>query len=192
MKKRGRPSKKSLQQKIEEASTVETVTENKAEPTVESASQIGANESKQQQRPDPSNRAKRRRVSSVGGAGSGGKLGIIGDLDPNYNYRVCNDEGSNIQEMESFGYDIVTGDGVSFKSTNEINTGSQHSVIVDRTNGTKGILMRQPKEYHDEDNKARADMIAKTEESMFRNVENEEGRYGSIDNTSSLAKKTDS
>ncbi len=185
MKKRGRPAKKTLQEKIEAVSQ-EVVT-----APVEIAAVEASTETVQQKRPDPSNRTGRRRVSAVGGAGSGGKLGIIGDLDPAYHYRICNDEGSNIQEMESFGYDVVTSDEVSFKSSNEISTGSQHSVVVDKSNGLKGILMRQPIEYQNEDRKARADMISKGEESMFRNLKTEDGRYGDIETGGGMSKKVD-
>ncbi len=186
MSKRGRPAKKTLKEKIEAVSQ-EVVT-----APVETTAVEASSEPVQQKRPDPSNRAGRRRVSAVGGAGSGGKLGIIGDLDPAYHYRVCNDEGSNIQEMESFGYDIVTSNEVTFKSTNEIKTGSQHSVVVDRSNGLKGILMRQPIEYQNEDRKARAEMISKGEESMFRNLKTEDGRYGDVETGGGMSKKTDS
>ncbi len=190
MKKRGRPAKKTLKEKIEAVSQ-EVVTAPVETTAIETTAVEASAETVQQKRPDPSNRTGRRRVSSVGGAGSGGKLGIIGDLDPNFNYRVCNDEGSNIQEMESFGYDIDTDPNIGFKSTNEIKTGSQHSIVVDRKTGGKAILMRQPIEFHNEDNQARADMIAKTEKSMFRNLETEEGRYGTVENTNSLSRKTD-
>ena len=51
--------------------------------------------------------------------------------------------------------------------------------------------MRQPKEYHEEDQKLRAEAIKKSEESMFRQLKTEEGRYGEVENTNSLARPLD-
>jgi len=176
MSKRGRPAKKTLNEKLEAVSVEveETETLSVSKP-----------------RPDPSNRANRRRVSAVGGAGSGGKLGYLGKLDPNFQYRICNDEGTNIEEMKSFGYDVCTGDEVRFKSTSEIQSGSSHSIVVDRKDGTKAILMRQPIEFQNEDRQARKEMIAKGEESMFRNLKTEEGRYGDVEIGGGMSKKID-
>jgi hypothetical protein len=142
-------------------------------------------------RPDSSNRGERPRRSAVGGAGSGGKLCVVGDLDPNYNYRFETDTGSNIEIFKSYGYEIVGDNDVKVSSTNPVQTGSSQTVVVDRATGAKGILMRQPKKYHEEDKKKRAEMIAKSEESMFRKLKTEDGRYGSVENTNSLAASTE-
>jgi len=164
MKKRGRPTK-------------ENMTEEASQET--------------QPRPTPSTRAKRPRRSAVGGAGSGGVLNVSGDKDPNFNYRVVNDEGSRVDVMRSFGYEVVTDDSVKFNSGYEIGTGSSHSVVVDKGTGKKAILMRQPMEFHEEDRIKRAKMIDDSEKSMFRKLETEEGRYGEVEQTNSLAKGTD-
>ena len=139
-------------------------------------------------RPDPSNRSKRPRRSSVSAIG-GGILQVSGNVDKTkYNYRTINDVGSRIAEMESYGYDIVQDKDVAYNSGNEIQTGSSHSVVVDKRTGQKGVLMRQPIEYHEEDKQLKAEAIAKTEESMFRKLKTEDGRYGDVENTNSLAK----
>jgi len=75
-------------------------------------------------RPDSSNRSERPRRSAVGGAGSGGKLGVVGDLDPNYNYRFETDVGSNIEVFKGYGYDVVGENDVKVSSTNPVQSGS--------------------------------------------------------------------
>jgi hypothetical protein len=142
-------------------------------------------------RPEPGNRSERPRKSAVGGAGSGGKLGVVGELDPAYNYRFVTDTGSELEIFKEYGYDFAPADGVKISSSNPIQSGSAQSVVVDRTSGDKGYLMRQKKEYHEEDKAKRAAMIAKTEESMFRQLKTEDGRYGEIEGTTSLATKTE-
>ena len=118
-------------------------------------------------------------------------LGVDGYLDPNYNYRWVNDEGSEIDVMKSYGYDVVEDHNVSVRSKNPTGSGSIKSVVVDKRTGKKGVLMRQPIEFHEEDRKLRAKAIAESEASIFRQMKNEDGRYGEIENTNSLAKEAD-
>jgi hypothetical protein len=165
---RGRPKK-----------VVETKTE---EATVETQSQG---------RPDPSNRAKRPRRSSASAQGVG-PMTLVGGLDEeNYVHRVVNDEGNRIDLLKSYGYEVVQDDSVDFVSGNAVKTGSAKSVVVDKRTGKKGVLMRQPREFHEEDKQKKAELIDKREESMFRKLKTEEGRYGDVENTNSLARKVD-
>ena len=138
---------------------------------------------------NPDNRSGRVRRSAVGGKQD--VLGVDGYLDPNYNYRWVNDEGSEIDVMKSYGYDVVEDHNVSVRSKNPTGSGSIKSVVVDKRTGKKGVLMRQPIEFHEEDQKLRAKAIAETEASIFRQMKNEDGRYGEIENTNSLAKEAD-
>ena len=144
-----------------------------------------------QARPDPSNRSNRPRRSSAKSK-SVGPLALYGDLDhENYVYRVANDEGNRIEELKSYGYEIDQSQNIDFLGGNAIKTGSAHSVVVDKRTGKKGVLMRQPREFHEEDKAAKAALIDKTEESMFRKLKTDEGRYGDVENTNSLARKLD-
>lgn len=136
-------------------------------------------------------RFKRNIRASAGGAGTGGKLRYTGTLDPAFQYRICNDQGTNIQEMKSLGFDICKGDEVQFLSSNEIKTGSQHSVVVDKETGAQGILMKRPVELEEYSKQIANEKINSTEESMFRDLEKTEGRYGTVENTNSLAKSID-
>jgi hypothetical protein len=146
---------------------------------------------KHNDRPDSDNRSNRPRRSAVGGANAGGMLNVIGSLDPNYNYRTVNDEGSRIEEMKSYGYEIAPDEDLKYGSSNPTQTGSAHTVVVDKRTGKKGVLMRQPIDYHEEDRVTRAKAIDKTEESMFRKLKTDEGRYGDVERTNSLARKLD-
>lgn len=137
-------------------------------------------------RPDPSNRSGRVRRSSVNSGRD--RLNVSGSPDPNYVYRTVNDEGSRIEEMKSFGYDIVENEDVNYSSANKIGVGKARTVVVDRRTGKKGVLMRQPKEYHDEDAAAKEALLKEKEKSMFRLLKTEDGRYGEVENTNSLAK----
>lgn len=139
-------------------------------------------------RPDPSNRSGRPRRSSAA-AKTVGPMALSGDLDhENYVYRVANDEGNRIEELKSYGFEVDQSQNINFGSNNAIKTGSAHSVVVDKRTGKKGVLMRQPREFHEEDKKAKAKLIDKTEEAMFRKLKTDEGRYGEVEQTDSLAK----
>ena len=142
-----------------------------------------------QARPDPSNRHKRRSSAS---SKQKGPLALTGDLDhEKYVYRVATDQGNRIQELIGFGFEVDKSQNVSFAGSSAVKTGSAHSVVVDKREGQKGVLMRQPREYHEEDKAAKAKLIDKTEESMFRKLKSEDGRYGDVENTSSLAKSVE-
>ncbi|MBT8449019.1 MAG: hypothetical protein KJO69_04985 [Gammaproteobacteria bacterium] len=140
-------------------------------------------------RPDPDNRTNRARRSSVNSGKD--RLSVSGNLDKNYHYHIANDEGSRIEELKSYGYEIAPDQNIGFQTKNKIESGSAHSVVVDRRTGKKGVLMRQPIEFHEEDKKAKAELIAEREKSMFRELKQEDGRYGGVENTSSLARSVD-
>ena len=158
----------------------------KAKPEVKTTE--NTNTEIQAKRPDPSNRSKRPRRSSANNRNVG-PLSIVGDLDhENYVYRVATDEGNRIEELKSYGFEIEQDQNIDFSGSNAVKTGSAKTVVVDKRTGKKGVLMRQPREFHEEDKLAKDKAIDKTEESMFRKLKTEDGRYGEVENTSSLAK----
>lgn len=144
-----------------------------------------------QKRPDPSNRANRPRRSSAKSKAVG-PLAMVGDLDhENYVYRVANDEGNRIEELKGYGFEIVQDKNVEFISGNAVRTGSARTVVVDKQTGKKGVLMRQPREFHEEDKAEKAKIVDKREESIFRKLKTEDGRYGDVEYTNSLARPID-
>jgi len=130
-------------------------------------------------RPNSSNRSERPRRSAVGG--SRDILKANGNLDPNYVYRFVNDQGSRIEEMKGYGYEIDQSKDISIGTSNEKHSGSRLEAIADKKTGKKAILMRQPKEYHEEDRDLRAKRIAESEADMLRNVKDpDKGQYGDV------------
>lgn len=89
---------------------------------------------------DKSARVKRRRLQQSG------PLFIDPDqLDSDFHYRIVNDSAYQINKRKKMGYEVVQdsnvdiGDGGA-SSTNGL--GSVPSVVVDKTTGQRGILMR--------------------------------------------------
>jgi len=52
--------------------------------------------------------------------------------------------------------------------------------VVDRKTGQEAILMRIRKEWYEEDQAAKAADVLASEESMFRQLKEADGRYGSV------------
>lgn len=115
-----------------------------------------------------------------------GKLNMVGTPDPNKSYNVVNDNGQDIERMKRRGYTVEDGKTVTLGDANPKNVGG----VVEATanprlagqNGQSGkaVLMSCPKEFKEEDDAYRQSQVDKTEEGLYRNEENEEGRYGKI------------
>lgn len=134
-------------------------------------------EPKKRGRPSKTNRSNRTRRSPVGGKRD--VLTAKGDLDfEKYHYHIVNEK--NIQEFQSYGYEIDESDNVSMTGDHAPLTGSANTAIADRRDGMKAVLMRQPIEIYEEDRKLRAETIDKSEESMLRDLKESEGRYGDV------------
>ena len=130
-------------------------------------------------RPSSDNRSNRPRRHSVGG-----KRDILtanGNLDfEKYHYHIVNMEGTNVQEFESYGYQIDESQDIEMGTSNAKQTGSANTAIADRRTGMKAVLMRQPIENYREDQKLRAEAIAESEASMLRDLKSADGRYGDV------------
>jgi len=134
-------------------------------------------------RPDPNNRSGRptRRKTLEDSLGSG-KLNVYGNLDENYYYRVVNDERGRVHALQERGYEIVEqGSGVLMGDANPSEPGSRIETTGFYDKGTKAVLMRQPKPFREEDNAYRHGLADKSDETIFRTVnEKESGLHGSI------------
>ena len=144
-------------------------------------------------RPDPSNRANRPTRSKTYADGrSNGPLSMAGDLDDkNYHYRVVTDKGNRVEQLKQYGYEVDQNNNLDFMSGSAVKTGSAHSVVVDKRTGEKGVLMRQPIEFHQEDEKIKQDAIDKKEESMMRKLKSDDGRYGDVEKSDNLSRAVD-
>ena len=97
--------------------------------------------------------------------------------DPNYVYRVINDQDDRLQRAQEAGYDFVVSDEqLGDKRAAE---GGKIDSRVSKPvgNGVRGFLMRIPREYYAEDQQAKAERINATEASMSPNAA--KGEYGS-------------
>jgi hypothetical protein len=85
------------------------------------------------------------------------------NLDPNYVYRVVNDREGRIDKMQTIGYDFVQADEQigDYRVAEGSKLGSAVSKPVG--GGVNGYLMRIPKEYYEEDRKAKDDKINASE-----------------------------
>lgn len=99
--------------------------------------------------------------------------------DDNYVYRWVNDERGRVQRMIEAGYDVVQDEDVKVGDDNVLTTtGNSTSMTVNSVHGTQGILMRIRKEFYEEDRAAQARKIDRSEEALFRDEKQAEGRYG--------------
>ena len=98
--------------------------------------------------------------------------------DPDFEYRFVNDTGDRIAQFQEAGYELVdaathrVGDSNINKTTPE---GSKAQLSVGK--GDKAFLMRIPKEYYEEDQRAKQAEVNRLEQSIKQNPG---GDYGKI------------
>lgn len=111
----------------------------------------------------------------------------VANQDPNYVYRWVNDTPGRIQRLMERGYEIVTDHVEVGQST--VDRGSQLGGAVTKQvgQGVTGVLMRIPREYHEEDQAAKDAENDAIEAAMKQ--EAMEGRYGRFTVTSASKNK---
>jgi hypothetical protein len=100
--------------------------------------------------------------------------------DPNYVYRVVNDIDDRIAQFVEGGYELVDNDSVDVgdkRVSQGTSLGSKKIFSVGQ--GTKGYLMRIPKEYYDED-QARKQKFVSAQEATIKEKALD-GNYGSLE-----------
>ena len=100
----------------------------------------------------------------------------FGAQDPNYVYRVINDQDERLMQAQEAGYEFVTGDQpLGDKRAAE---GGKIDSRVSKPvgNGVRGFLMRIPKEYYEEDQNAKLSKIEDLEKALKPNTA--KGEYG--------------
>ena len=96
--------------------------------------------------------------------------------DPNYMYRVINDQDDRISRAIAGGWEHVESDAkLGDERAAEASKISSH-VSKPVGNNTTGYLMRIPKEYYDEDQAEKYKRIDETEKAMTANKD--EDQYG--------------
>jgi hypothetical protein len=106
----------------------------------------------------------------------------VGGKDPNYEYRIVNDEGDRVEQFKTAGYDIVSANEVTV-GDRRINKPSAEGTVaqVHVGNGMKAVVMRIKKEWYDEDQlakRARDESVVDATKQQAR-----EGTYGDIKTT---------
>ena len=132
---------------------------------------------KKTDRPDSENRTKERRTRPPVN-GKGDVLNVVGK-DPDYNYRIFNDKGTRIAQYQEYGWEVASSDEVTIGTRNAVQAGTRASVTVDSSDGTQGVVMRIRKDWHEEDQAAKQQLVD-DKESGITNSKNENGNYGKV------------
>lgn len=109
-----------------------------------------------------------------------GPQSISGEKDPSYHYRFVNDTGSRIANFQAAGYEFVNDTELSVgdsRVSDSTDMGSSKRVISN--DGTTSYLMRIKKEFYEEDQAAKADLIKEQESAMAQDAS--QGMYGKVD-----------
>jgi hypothetical protein len=100
----------------------------------------------------------------------------FGKQDPNFVYRVINDQDDRLSQAQEAGYEFVTGDEpLGDKRAAE---GGKIDSRVSKPvgNNTRGFLMRIPKEFYTEDQNAKMGVIEEMEKAL--KPDKKAGQYG--------------
>lgn len=89
--------------------------------------------------------------------------------EPGYEYRVVNDVGDRIAQLEEIGYEIVKDNKVSVGNRRIANPTKEGSPVkVSVGGGVSGYVMRIKSEFYDEDRQAKDAQIDNLEKGTFR------------------------
>ena len=103
------------------------------------------------------------------------------DKDPNFHYRIVNDDPpGRIKMFEEAGYEVVK-ENVSI-GDRQAGDGKQIGKIAEKQvgGGVKAYLMKIPKKWYNEDQEAKARRLREAESAM-RDESNKQGRYGKVE-----------
>lgn len=98
-------------------------------------------------------------------------MGFRGERDPAFVYRIINDSGTRVSDMLERGYEIVQDAGNNTLGGEEAgkahSLGSQVRRVVNRSNGTEGVLMRIRKDYYAEDQADKQKIVEHSEKGLL-------------------------
>lgn len=103
--------------------------------------------------------------------------------DPNYVYRIVNDSGDRVQMFLDAGYEVCAADEVRVgdKRVQKASpTGSSAEVAVGA--GQKALVMKQRKDWYDEDQAAKQSKVNELESTMQKSAR-DNGFIGKIETT---------
>lgn len=97
-------------------------------------------------------RARRRRRDDLGSSRHRQLAVDSSKFDPNFTYRIINDEPGRIHALtKQDDWDIVTNGEIGDRDPKEKGVGSAVEFVVERSSGKKGVLVRKPKDYYEQD-----------------------------------------
>jgi hypothetical protein len=100
--------------------------------------------------------------------------------DPNYVYRVVNDVDDRVEAFIEGGYEVVKARDVKVGDKRVDKPSEEGSIKrISVGGGGKGVVMRIPKDWYEEDQAAKQKFIADTEATMKADALN--GYYGKIE-----------
>lgn len=104
----------------------------------------------------------------------------VKNKDPNYHYRIVNDAGDNIQRRLDLGY-AITEDASKDVGDKRVSSGTPIGNMISVGQGTKAVVMRIPKEFHEEDAKYVEDKATQQEAAIKEKALS--GTYGNLEIT---------
>lgn len=108
-------------------------------------------------------------------------LTLSGANQEDFQYRIVNDVGDRVRQMQDLGYEIVTDPSVQVgdrRVSNPTQEGSPVKVSVG--GGVQAYVMRIPKEYFKEDQQAKQDYVNELEKGIKRDAK-EAADYGKLE-----------
>ena len=111
------------------------------------------------------------------------RLTIDGLDKDRYEYRFINDIGSRIERFKNAGWEVdPSSREVGVADVKHTNVSLGTGTVANAGQGTKAVLMRIPKEYYNEDQKAKQREIDLAEQAMKRKLNSgNDGTYGSVE-----------
>ena len=108
---------------------------------------------------------------------SGGRdILAVRDQDPNYVYRWVNDIDDRIERFKDGGYEPVTSD--LEVGTKAVDRNSKLGSVITKMVGNKvvAVLMRIPKEWYEEDQKAKQEQLDESDKALRANQDVDYGK----------------
>lgn len=104
----------------------------------------------------------------------------VSGKEAGYEYRIVNDTGDRVEQFKAAGYEVVSAKDVTV-GDRRVSAASAEgtAATVSVGGGTKGVVMRIPKEWYDEDQARKQSDIDALEASTKADALN--GTYGKFD-----------
>ncbi len=121
----------------------------------------------------PSGRTRRQPV------GTRNRLSLHG-MEAGFEYRIVADRSDNISQLEAAGYEFVPADKITVGDSRvNVPKADGEKATVSLGGGETGYVMRQRKEWYEEDQQAKMKAIQETKDSIQRKSKNKDD-YGSV------------